>query len=62
MTRFEQLMEMKKDVKALKEKLSSLEKMDCTKENLEKIEAITARTRNIEAGVRQFARQYGMNV
>ena len=60
MSKYEQVVAMKAEVSALKEQLAKLESAEPTVENLEKVNAIKTRAKEIERYTRQFCRKYGM--
>ena len=60
MSKYETLQAMKAEVKSMKAELAKLETAEPTVENLEKVNAIKTRAREIERYSRMFCRQYGM--
>lgn len=60
MSKYETLMEMKRELKSMKKRIEALEKAEPTAENLEIVNAIRDRAMSLKTGIRHYAHQYGM--
>ena len=60
MSKYEQLVSMKKELGDLKAELAILKQCDPTPENFQRVHEIEAQAKQVSVYVRQFCRQYGM--
>lgn len=60
MSKFEYLMSLKAELKELRSRLETLKNSAPTKENLELVEAITARAKDLKVYIHHYATKYGM--
>ena len=60
MSRFEELMEVKSELREARETIARLEAEEPTAQNLAKVEELRDRAKHLKIFIRSFAAQYGM--
>lgn len=60
MSKFDYLMSLKAELRELRARLETLKNSAPTKDNLELVEAITARAKDLKVYIHHYATKYGM--